>query len=85
MIGFYNLIEKSYVLIFFLDVFVEVKKNENKDKFYFICLDEMNLFYVEYYFVEFLSKFEVNKENLLIELYSKEILDEVCESIVDII
>ncbi|NOW10317.1 energy-coupling factor transporter ATP-binding protein EcfA2 [Clostridium saccharobutylicum] len=85
LIGFYNPIEKSYVSTPFLDALVEAKKNENKDKLYLICLDEMNLSHVEYYFAEFLSKLEVNKENPSIELYSKEILDEVCESIEDTI
>lgn len=85
LIGFYNPIEKSYISTPFLDALVEAKKVENKDKLYLICLDEMNLSHVEYYFAEFLSKLEINKNNPSIELYSKEIFDEVLENIVDTI
>lgn len=85
LIGFYNPIEKSYISTPFLDALVEAKKDENKDKLYLICLDEMNLSHVEYYFAEFLSKLEINKNNPSIELYSKEIFNEVLESIVDTI
>ena len=37
--------------------------NENLDKPYIVCLDEMNLARVEYYFSDFLSKMETKKYN----------------------
>lgn len=83
LIGFYNPIEKCYVSTPFLDAIVDAKREENKDKLYLICLDEMNLAHVEYYFAEFLSKLEINKENPSIELYSNEIHKEISEDILD--
>lgn len=80
LIGFYNPIEKSYVATPFLDALVEAK--ENKNKIYLICLDEMNLSHIEYYFAEFLSKMEINKDKKSIELYSKHIYEEMLEEIV---
>ena len=67
----------------FLDAIVDAKREENKDKLYLICLDEMNLAHVEYYFAEFLSKLEINKDNPSIELYSNEIYKEISEDIRD--
>lgn len=80
LLGFYNPIEKSYVATPFLDALVEAKENQNK--LYLICLDEMNLAHVEYYFAEFLSKMEINKNKKSIDLYSKHIYDEMLEEIV---
>ena len=79
LIGFYNPIEKTYIPTPFLDALVEARKN--KDKLHIICLDEMNLAHIEYYFAEFLSKLEANNEYPIIELYSKEIYDEILEEI----
>ncbi len=39
------------------------KANQNPDKPYLVCLDEMNLARVEYYFSDFLSKMETRKYN----------------------
>lgn len=83
LIGFYNPIEKNYIPTPFLDALVEAKKDENKDKLYLICLDEMNLSHIEYYFAEFLSKLEVNDDEPSIELYSTEIYNEILENIMD--
>lgn len=69
LIGFYNPIDKKYISTPFLDFLVEAKNNQ--DELYVICLDEMNLAHVEYYFAEFLSKLE-SKDKIL-ELYSEEI------------
>ena len=79
LLGFYNPIEQAYVPTPFLDALVEAKKN--KDKLHLICLDEMNLAHIEYYFAEFLSKLEANNEYPVIELYSKAIYDEILEEI----
>ncbi|WP_454193364.1 McrB family protein [Paenibacillus sp. Marseille-Q7038] len=45
------------------EVLVEALKPENKDKPYFICLDEMNLARVEYYFSDILSVMETQEWN----------------------
>lgn len=85
LIGFYNPIEKNYIPTPFLDALVEAKKDENKDKLYLICLDEMNLSHIEYYFAEFLSKLELSEDEPSIELYSTEIYNEILENIKDTI
>lgn len=41
-----------------LDLLIEANKEANKDKPYFLILDEMNLSYVERYFADFLSAME---------------------------
>lgn len=69
LIGFYNPIDKKYISTPFLDFLIEAKENE--DSLYIVCLDEMNLAHVEYYFAEFLSKLESKDRE--IELYSEEI------------
>lgn len=44
-----------------LDLLIEASKPENKDKPYFLILDEMNLSHVERYFSDFLSNMESNE------------------------
>lgn len=44
-----------------LDLLIEANKAENKNKPYFLILDEMNMSYVERYFADFLSAMESNK------------------------
>ena len=41
-----------------LDILLEANKEENKNKPYFLILDEMNMSYVERYFADFLSAME---------------------------
>ena len=41
-----------------LDLLIEANKDENKNKPYFLVLDEMNMSYVERYFADFLSVME---------------------------
>lgn len=69
LIGYYNPLEKRYISTPFLDAIFEAK--ENPDRLYLICLDEMNLARIEYYFADFLSKLEERKSNTEIELYSE--------------
>lgn len=54
--GFYNPITGRYISTPFLDFLL--KAVENPDKPYFLCLDEMNLSRVEYYFFRFISAME---------------------------
>src|SRR5699024_2904177 len=67
LLGYYNPLDKQYVPSQLLDAMIEAK--ENKDKLYLICLDELNLAQVEYYFADILSLRE--QTNVSLELYSK--------------
>lgn len=64
--GYFNPVEHRYYSTPFLDALCQAK--ENPEKNYFICLDEMNLAHVEYYFSDILSAME-SKE--AIPLYAK--------------
>lgn len=44
-----------------LDLLIEANKKENKNRPYFLVLDEMNMSYVERYFADFLSSMESHK------------------------
>ncbi len=68
LLGYYNPLEKKYLSTPFLDALLEAIQNPNVP--YFICLDEMNLARVEYYFADFLSKLEERNEEIEIQLYS---------------
>jgi energy-coupling factor transporter ATP-binding protein EcfA2 len=68
LLGFYNPLEKKYVITAFLSALIEAEANPNTP--YLICLDEMNLARVEYYFADFLSLLEERKEQPEIFLYS---------------
>lgn len=68
LLGYYNPLEKKYLATPFLEALIEAK--QNPDIPYFICLDEMNLARVEYYFADFLSKLEERNEQPTIQLYS---------------
>lgn len=76
LLGYYNPIEKNYISTPFLDNLLNFVENakDDMDKLYFICLDEMNLSHVEYYFAEFLSKLQSDRT---IQLYSKELFDDI--------
>lgn len=80
LLGYYNPIQRQYISTEFLDILIEAENNPNTP--YFICLDEMNLARVEYYFADFLSKMEERGENpIQIELYSKDIYPQISELI----
>lgn len=86
LLGYYNPIEKSYVSTLFLDRLLkfwrEAKEKENEDKLYFICLDEMNLSHIEYYFADFLTVLQepdLNKRK--IQLYSKHLRDSILKEL----
>lgn len=61
-----------------LQLLIEANKPENKDKPYFLILDEMNMSYVERYFKDFLSAMESNRN---IELWEWEEEDNVPTSV----
>jgi len=70
LLGYYNPLEKKYLTTPFLEALLEAK--DNPDIPYFICLDEMNLARVEYYFADFLSLLEERGEQPEIKLYSED-------------
>lgn len=69
LIGYYNPLQMSFLPTPFTEAIVEAINNPNQ--LYFICLDEMNLARVEYYFADFLSKLEERDKQPEIELYAK--------------
>lgn len=68
LLGYYNPLEKKYLATPFLEALIEAQQNPKIP--YFICLDEMNLARVEYYFADFLSKLEDRESTPTIQLYS---------------
>lgn len=69
LLGYYNPTIPEYVSTPFLDVLHEASKENNKEKIYFVILDEMNLAHVEYYFSTILSVMETNDR--VIPLYKE--------------
>ena len=86
LLGYYNPLEKKYLATHFLEAMIEAQQNPEIP--YFICLDEMNLARVEYYFADFLSLLETRDENPEISLYAEDesahVLSEL-KAVVDII
>jgi len=86
LLGYYNPLEKKYLATPFLEALLEAQRNPETP--YFICLDEMNLARVEYYFADFLSLLESRDEEPEITLYSEDesshVLSEL-KAVVDII
>jgi len=70
LLGYYNPLEKKYLATPFLESLLEAQ--QNPDVPYFICLDEMNLARVEYYFADFLSLLESRDEAPEIKLYAED-------------
>lgn len=68
LLGYYNPLEKKYLTSPFLDALLEAQKNPSIP--YFVCLDEMNLARVEYYFADFLSLMETRTGSPEITLFS---------------
>ncbi|MBU9723827.1 MULTISPECIES: McrB family protein [Bacillaceae] len=56
LFGYYSSFEKKYIRTEFLDVLL--RANEEKDRPFFVVLDEMNLAKVEYYLSDYLSAVE---------------------------
>ncbi|MDR3597712.1 AAA family ATPase [Clostridium sp.] len=62
LLGYKNL-NDEFVKGKLTEIMIEASKEENKNKPYFICLDEMNLARVEYYLSEYLSLIETRSIN----------------------
>jgi len=69
LLGYFHPLDKAYIPTPFMEVLAEAAQEENKSKLYLICLDEMNLAHIEYYFSEILSARE--EKNPKIQLYPK--------------
>ncbi|MFV5374312.1 McrB family protein [Acinetobacter calcoaceticus] len=86
LLGYYNPLEKKYLATPFLEALIEAQQNPEIP--YFICLDEMNLARVEYYFADFLSLLETRDDEPEISLYaeseSAHVLSEL-KAVVDVI
>ncbi|MGM9924542.1 MAG: McrB family protein [Bacillus sp. (in: firmicutes)] len=67
LLGYFNPVDKRFVASPFLEALADAR--EDSDHLHLICLDEMNLAHVEYYFSEFLSARE--QKEPAIRLYSK--------------
>ena len=78
LIGFYDAIHKIYrpAETGLVDLLIEASLEDNKDKLYLICFDEMNLARVEHYFSQFLSILELSEDRYL-TLYSEKLAPEV--------
>jgi hypothetical protein len=70
LLGYYNPIERSYQSTLFLQA-LQAAEGE-PDVPHFICLDEMNLARVEYYFSDFLSMLEARDFSPTIPLYTSD-------------
>lgn len=58
LFGYHNVLAGRYVSTPFLDIVRTAGLPENRDKAYFVCLDEMNLSRVEHYLADYLSALE---------------------------
>lgn len=56
----------------FVDFLVKAQKDENKDKLFIVCFDEMNLARVEHYFSQFLSLLERPANQRELQLYDEQ-------------
>jgi hypothetical protein len=56
-----------------INTLIHASKEENSNKLYLICFDEMNLARVEHYFSQFLSVLELEPSRRQLNLYNKEL------------
>lgn len=64
ILGFFNLLAGEYVSTPFLDLLRDAGRAENRERAYFVCLDEMNLARVEHYFADVLSAMETRARRI---------------------
>lgn len=76
LLGYYNPLDKIYMATEFLEALIKFSRlaEKQRDKIFIICLDEMNLAHIEYYFAEFLSALQTDRQ---ITLYSASILENI--------
>lgn len=77
ILGFYNPTNNTYQSTDFLEAILaakdEYERNQNKSRIYVICLDEMNLSRVEYYFATFLSILQRPEDQRRITLLPRDV------------
>lgn len=61
LLGYHNLLTDHYVSTPFLSLLQKAALPENRDRTFFVCLDEMNLARVEHYFSDVLSAMETTE------------------------
>lgn len=83
LLGFFNPIQRKYMSTSFLDALVEAKYDP--ESIHIICLDEMNLAHIEYYFSSFLSVREKNVNERYLDLYSLRIYNEVKRELLELL
>jgi 5-methylcytosine-specific restriction endonuclease McrBC GTP-binding regulatory subunit McrB len=64
LLGYQNLLSDRYVSTPFLDKLIIAAQPENRERAFFICLDEMNLARVEHYFADILSAMETRTRTI---------------------
>lgn len=73
LLGYFNTVEKRYIPTPFLEALLAARESEG---LHLICLDEMNLSHIEYYFAELLSAREQDgRVDLYPHRYRKEAID----------
>lgn len=74
LLGYVDLIHMVYRAsdTGFVKLLVDASKNENRDKLYVVCFDEMNLARVEHYFSQFLSILEKPAGKRTLRLYDEQ-------------
>ena len=58
LFGYHNLLANRYVSTPFLDIVRAAAQPENRQRAFFVCLDEMNLARIEHYLADYLSAME---------------------------
>lgn len=76
LFGYYSSFEKKYIRTEFLEVLL--RANKEKDRPFFVVLDEMNLAKVEYYLSDYLSAVE---SKMPVQLHMNDELDDIPKSI----
>lgn len=86
LLGYYSPIDKTYEGTVFVEALIEAYREwidkGNDSRLHLICLDEMNLARVEYYFATFLSLLQLPEKDRTLRLlpsYIEEALDEMAE------
>ncbi|GLH65314.1 AAA family ATPase [Parageobacillus sp. G301] len=73
LLGYFHPIDKTFVPTPFMEALAEAAQKQNQSKLFLICLDEMNLAHIEYYFSEILSARE--QKTPALNLYPKRYLE----------
>lgn len=73
LLGVFNPIRKNYIPTPFLEALINAHEDEKmgKKNLHIICLDEMNLSHIEYYFSPFLSIKEKKESEQYLDLYAQ--------------